>query len=394
MRHLLTGSAVAGLLFLLPVGDANAQDNRNSWGWGAAGGVLTFIAGGAVGGILGWRLSKLASKAKRDDNTTELTLTQLNSSVKVLDGKLTKLETNSEESIQGLSRTLESKMSLGNAMNTVSTSLETVKQHIIEVKEMVKREMKKEDSQIKMIENHNQLRPIIIETNAIIDGRIVNLLNSDLLEELKGKILITKLMKDELDRMMRQPECMGRGYKNLDRLRSNINHRIEKNSMSYDGKTVDEKLMQLTSDTDKRLLEGLSDADKKFFLLASDTNGILVTMDVALVDLCRSTNIRVLNLDELYKTIKPEVFLKRGEEVYVKLKPSRNPNRAIADYQDTMILVEDEDAAALVGEKKLVRITSDASHSRNGRTALAKLSSPGAEPPTVEAKAPQTPPAP
>ena len=65
MRHLLAGSAVAGLLFLLPVGDANAQDNRNTWGWVEAGGVLTFIAGGAVGGIVSWRLSKLAFKGKR-----------------------------------------------------------------------------------------------------------------------------------------------------------------------------------------------------------------------------------------------------------------------------------------------------------------------------------------
>ena len=115
MRHLLASSAVAGLLFLLPAGGANAQGNRStSWGWGAAGGVLTFIAGGAVGGIAGWRLSKLASKSKRDDDTMELTLTQLNSSVKVLDEKLTKLEI---ENIQRLSPTLESKPDSESAVN-------------------------------------------------------------------------------------------------------------------------------------------------------------------------------------------------------------------------------------------------------------------------------------
>lgn len=148
MRHLLTGSAVAGLLFLLPVGDANAQDNRNTWGWGTAGGVLTFIAGGTVGGTVGWRLSKLASKAKRDEGNMDSELTQLNGSVKALDEKLTQLATNSEEGIHRLSRTLESKMNLGSAMNTVSTSLETVEQHIIKVEEIIERAIgKKEGNQ-------------------------------------------------------------------------------------------------------------------------------------------------------------------------------------------------------------------------------------------------------
>lgn len=181
MRHLLTGSAVAGLLFLLPVGDANAQDNRNTWGWGAAGGVLTLIAGSAVGGIVGWRLSKLAFKGKRgdeDDKIVEPALTKLNSSVKTVD---TKLE-NVLNSINGLTSTLERKIDLESAIATVSTSLEkTLEQQTIKVEEIVERAMKKEEhSQVeespfisdKMIENHNQLGPIIIETNAIIDGRI------------------------------------------------------------------------------------------------------------------------------------------------------------------------------------------------------------------------------
>ena len=122
MRHLLASSAVAGLLVLLPVGDANAQDNRNTWDWGTAGGVmLSFIAiaaaGGAVGGssIVAWQLSKLASKGKRDDEAAmELALTQLNSSVKALDEKLTNLEAKSEENFQSLSSALESAVNKGN----------------------------------------------------------------------------------------------------------------------------------------------------------------------------------------------------------------------------------------------------------------------------------------
>lgn len=99
MRHLLASSAVAGLLFLLPAGGANAQDNRNtSWGWGATG------RGGMV-------LSLIAAAAGAAGGSIIIV-------VKVLDEKLTKLEENSEENIQKLSSDLESKIvDSGSAVN-------------------------------------------------------------------------------------------------------------------------------------------------------------------------------------------------------------------------------------------------------------------------------------
>lgn len=238
----------------------------------------------------------------------------------------------------------------------------------------------------KMIENHNQLRPIIIETNAIIDGRIVNLLNSDLLEQLKGKILVTKLMKNELNSPTIQRECMIRGYENLDRLRSNMNYHIEENNTSYDGETMDEKLMQLTSNTEKKLLECLSDADKKFFLLASDTNGILITMDINLENLCRCTNVRVLNLDGLYKTIKPKILF-RGQHVDIYLAmPGKKPNQAIG-YAEHGQAVAVNEARELIGQKRTVKITGS---TPDDRLFFGELSGPA-----VEAKdPPQPPPAP
>ena len=120
MRHLLASSAVAGLLVLLPVGDANAQDNRNTWDWGAAGGVvLSFIAIAAAGGAVvgssttSWLL--LQRKSKRDDAVNEklenvlndinrLTSAEaeLNSSIKILDTKL--------NGVNELTSTLEKKI--------------------------------------------------------------------------------------------------------------------------------------------------------------------------------------------------------------------------------------------------------------------------------------------
>ncbi|MYK86452.1 MAG: hypothetical protein F4025_08670 [Synechococcus sp. SB0669_bin_7] len=126
VRHLLAGSAVAGLLFLLPAGHANAQDNRNTGSWGGAVVVvLSFIAaaGGAVVGV------KLASKGKRDESTMEPTLTQLNSSVKELNEKLTKLEAiNLESKIDMVSNSVkeidtELKGCINNSVNELTGTL-------------------------------------------------------------------------------------------------------------------------------------------------------------------------------------------------------------------------------------------------------------------------------
>ncbi|MXY63077.1 MAG: hypothetical protein F4Y87_06610 [Synechococcus sp. SB0665_bin_28] len=255
VRHLLAGSAVAGLLFLLPAGHANAQDNRNTGSWGGAVVVvLSFIAaaGGAVVGV------KLASKGKRDEGTMEPTLTQLNSSVKELNEKLTKLEATPEEGVHRLSSTLERKMNLGSVMDTVSTRLETVEQHIIKVEEMVERATgKKEDKQIdlctsnsdKAIEIHNnQPRPIIIDTNATIDGRIFTLLESDLLEQLRGQVIIAECMTSEMGRL--KPELKANGFNNLWSFQNKYKGRIDNNN--YESRVTDARLLQLISGTDDK----------------------------------------------------------------------------------------------------------------------------------------------
>jgi len=144
MRHLLAGSAVAGLLFLLPVGaPANAQDNRNTGGWGAAGGVLTFVAAAVAAG---GSITVLASKGKKLD--------QLDSGVKALNEKLTKLETINLERRD---------------MNIVSTSLGTIKSDFIELNENVK----KMDTKLKEYMNNSAN-----DLTSALENKIDNLGNS------------------------------------------------------------------------------------------------------------------------------------------------------------------------------------------------------------------------
>ncbi len=291
-------------------------------------------------------------------------------------------------------------MNLENAMGTVSANVrKTLEQHITKVEGMIERAMeKKEESQtnqcasdpdqVQAIEIYNnQPRSIIIDTNAIIDGRIFALLESDLLEELRGQIIIAECMKNELETL--EPELRANGFENLFSFQNKDEGRIDQNN--YESKITDARLLQLTSDTDKELLKDISDTDKKLFLLTSDTNGILVTHDRSLAGLCRNKNIRALNLDELNKITNkpPEIKLSGtkpqfeiGQEIDVDLDQSdANPNDAISRSFGPIIVVKD--AAPFVDQKK--RVVIERFGGKNGTTPIAKLlSSPDGESPTPE----------
>lgn len=410
MRHLLAGSAVAGLLFLLPAGGANAQDNRNTGSWGGAGGVLIFVAGGAVG----WWLSKRASKGRQNGGNKDAALarfdrldsgvqavdtklenvlngfnkltssmeSQVNpGSVNALDEKLTKLEATSEKGFRELSRILESKMNLGS--KAVNISLETVEQHIVKVEEMVKMTIgKKEGNQINQyisssdkstIEScNNRLQPIIVDTSAIINGSIIGILEADLpFEELKGRIIVHECIRHELKGLRRDKSIDKRkkgeaGCDNLLDLCAKFSDRIDNNSTRYDLEKVDEKLLQLTS----------------------DTNGMLVTRDVELAKKCHSKNLQVLNLDNLYRAVRKKALVGSEVKVYLKKQSEKDskkhPQDAIAYIDDFRVVVKN--ANEYIGHEKTIVIT----NLSEGGTYFAELSS--GKPPTLPAANPPNPP--
>ena len=376
VHRLLAGPAMAGLLFLLPMGHANAQDNRDNWSWAEARVVVvSFLAGGAVGGTASWLLLQRARKGKRDDGTMDAILTrfdQLNDGIEALNGKLTQLKVKSAEGIHGLSRTLESKIN-PDSVQSMPASLKAIEQHIVKVEEIVERAIQgKEGEQIEQSAPNfdttdSYARPIIIDTCAIIDGRIIDLLKFDFFEELKGRIILADCVLKEIESMGKyKPECHSRGYKNLYRLSRRMSHRIEEKITPSDrSKSVDEKLLQLTI----------------------DTNGILITMDGGLISLCRSRNVRVLNLNDLQTAVrKPRPLIgsrvkvnlnQQEEEKYLK----ERPNSAIASIDDQLIVIED--GKPYIGRKKAVIITGW-SDSATGPV-FAKLISSAGESPAAEA---------
>ena len=193
--------------------------------------------------------------------------------------------------------------------------------------------------------------PKILDTSTAIDGRIGALLDSGLLE---GQVIIPQVVLDELQTLADsgKGEKRSRGRRGLDSLsalRRDYGRRIVTNSTRYDGDTVDEKLLQLTS----------------------DASGILITTDYTLAQVGRLRNIQVLSLSELVVALRPEA--QPGDQFTLKLvRQGKEPGQAIAYLEDgTMVVVDG--AKTLIGQSRNVTITG-ALQTNSGRMVFGQLS--------------------
>ena len=193
--------------------------------------------------------------------------------------------------------------------------------------------------------------PKILDTSAAIDGRIGPLLDSGLLE---GQVIIPQVVLEELQTLADsgKGEKRSRGRRGLDSLsalRRDYGRRIVTNSTRYDGETVDEKLLQLTS----------------------DASGILITTDYTLAQVGRLRDIQVLSLSELVVALRPEA--QPGDQFTLKLvRQGKEPGQAIAYLEDgTMVVVDN--AKALIGQSRNVTITG-ALQTNSGRMVFGQLS--------------------
>ncbi len=207
--------------------------------------------------------------------------------------------------------------------------------------------------------------PKIIDSSAAIDGRIAALLDSGLLE---GQVIIPQVVLDELQTLADsgKGEKRNRGRRGLDglsALRRDYGRRIVTNSTHYEGENVDEKLLQLTR----------------------DTNGILLTTDYTLAQVGRLQNLQVLTLSELVMALRPEA--QPGDQFHLKLvRQGKEPNQAIAYLEDgTMVVVDG--ARSLIGQSRSVTITG-ALQTNSGRMVFGQLSSSDGDPPAAPREEP------
>jgi len=166
-------------------------------------------------------------------------------------------------------------------------------------------------------------RPYILDTSVIIDGRIADLVETQLFDAqlVIPRFVITELqaIADSSDRLKRS-----RGRRGLD-----ILNRLRKNP-EVDLEIYDRELPEFAGES----------VDLKLVALAKHLRGKLMTNDYNLNKVARLHGVSVVNLNDLANAMKP-LFLP-GERVEVRLiKAGEEPGQGVGYLDDgTMVVVE------------------------------------------------------
>ena len=177
----------------------------------------------------------------------------------------------------------------------------------------------------------------LIDTSAIIDGRLVDVLRTKFLS---GAIVIPDFVLDELQRVADSADGLKRA-----RGRRGLEIVSELKSVANGGFSVRE--------ADYPGVEGV---DAKLVRMAQEVGASIVTTDYNLNKVAQIQGVEVLNVNELANALKPAVL--PGEPLQVKvIREGREYDQGVAYLQDgTMIVVEGGRSA--VGKEVTVEVTS------------------------------------
>ncbi|MBM3248446.1 MAG: TRAM domain-containing protein [Candidatus Omnitrophica bacterium] len=193
---------------------------------------------------------------------------------------------------------------------------------------------------------------ILLDTSAIIDGRIVDIYKAKFLE---SRLIVPRFVLAELQQVAdsSDPIKRQRGRRGLEMLQT-----LQKES-GIDLKIHEEDISSKPGDTDTKLVN-----------LAKVLEAKVATTDFNLNRVAGLQGVTVLNVNELANALKPIVF--PGESMQVRLiKEGKEHNQGIGYLDDgTMIVVED--AKRLVGQMVKVNVTS-VLQTQAGRMIFTKL---------------------
>ena len=177
----------------------------------------------------------------------------------------------------------------------------------------------------------------ILDTSAIIDGRILDIFKSGFVE---GVVIIPEFVLSELRHVADSADDLKRqrGRRGLD-----ILSRIQ-TELSMEVKVVDKDYPQI------------EEVDVKLVKLAFDMNGKIVTNDFNLNKIAQFQGVNVLNVNELANAVK--TILLPGEEMDILIiKEGKENNQGIGYLDDgTMIVVQG--GKRYIGENKSIMVTS------------------------------------
>jgi len=195
----------------------------------------------------------------------------------------------------------------------------------------------------------------ILDTSAIIDGRIVDLLPTGILD---GRLSVPLFVLNELqllaDSSDQNKRLRGqRGFDILEKLKTNDHVLLELPPIDY---------------------HELQQVDAKLIEFAKETGGKLVTNDFALNKLAKLQEIDVINMNEVSNALRPVVLAGEKFEILI-VKRGKGPQQGVGYLNDgTMVVVEG--GAPFQGETRVVVVT-NVQQSSVGRMVFATLATDG-----------------
>jgi uncharacterized protein YacL len=183
-------------------------------------------------------------------------------------------------------------------------------------------------------------RPFVLDTSAIIDGRIADLYKSKLFDAplIVPRFVLSEiqLIADSADKLKRN-----RGRRGLDILKEmQTNPTIDI--------TIDDTIVPDT--------EGVKGVDQKLIPFSKNCGGRLVTTDYNLSKVAAVREVDVLNINDLANSLKTIAL--PGENMKVRIiKPGEEPQQGVGYLDDgTMVVVEE--ARNKIGKEVIITVTS------------------------------------
>lgn len=167
------------------------------------------------------------------------------------------------------------------------------------------------------------LRPLILDTSSIIDGRLAELTETNIVDSqviMPGFVLAElHAIADSNDRLRRARGRRGLDILNRLRTQEKIDFQIyERDLPEFAGQSVDMKLV----------------------ILAKHLEGKIVTGDFNLNKVAKVHNVAVINLNEIAAALRPQFLPGESFEVRI-VKPGEGPGQGIGYLDDgTMVVIE------------------------------------------------------
>ncbi len=193
----------------------------------------------------------------------------------------------------------------------------------------------------------------VLDTSAIIDGRIADISKIKFLE---GEILIPKFVLNELQQIADSSDTLkrNRGRRGLD-----ILNRVQK-EIDIPVRIIDTDFPELV------------DVDSKLIKLAQHLGAKVVTNDFNLNKIAQLQNVPVLNINDLANALKPVVLPGEGLNITI-IKEGKESSQGVGYLDDgTMVVVDN--GRRYIGSNVNVVITSTLQTSA-GRMIFGKLAS-------------------